>query len=215
MSRRARRWSLSIALAALGAAVCAPAVAQTLYGAAAPPGAAYVRVFRAAAGAPGRALILGATRFQVQEPGSVTPYRPVSPDVYQVRSDGHSAEIIPGVGRYYTVALTRQGIRVVEDPAHTDPARAQLVLYNLSSLQRVELRSEDGRTRVIPPLAAGEAGRVTVNAVPVRLAVFADGEMLEAARDPGLGRGSSYSAFVFEEDGRARVLWAEAALALD
>jgi hypothetical protein len=189
--------------------------AQTLYGAQAPPDAAYVRVFRAWSEAADQALILGSTRFEAPGPGTATPYRPVSPGVYQIRGGGHSAEIIPRIGRYYTVAMTRRGIRVFEDPAHADPARAQLVLYNLSSLERVGLRTEEGSTRVIAPLDPGTVGRVTVNAVTVRLAVFAAGELLFPVGDPGLRRGASYSAFVFEEQGRPAFLWTEAVLALD
>ncbi|MBN1836536.1 MAG: alginate O-acetyltransferase AlgF [Spirochaetales bacterium] len=214
MSRPARRWSACLLAVALAAGPCAAAGAQTLYGAAAPPGAAYVRLFRAA-GDGARPLALGPVRFEAAGPGSMTPYRPVPPDIYQLRSGGHSAEIIPRAGAYYTLALTAGGIRVFEDPAHTDPARAQLVLYNLSSLERVDLRTEDGKTQVIPPLAPGSADRVTVNAVPVRLAVFARGEALHPIGDPGLRRGSSYSAIVFEQEGRTAVLWVEAALLID
>jgi hypothetical protein len=54
-----------------------------------------------------------------------------------------------------------------------------------------------------------------VNAVPVRLALFAGGELLQPLGDPGLQRGSSYSAFVFEQNGSPEVLWVEAALALE
>ena len=215
MSPFTRWWSLPMLATALAVGPSAAAAAQTLYGAGAPPGAAYVRVFQATDAEGAGPLKLGSARFEAPGRGSVTPYRPVSPDVYLVRSGGHSAEIIPRAERYYTVAFTGEGIRVIEDPAHTDPARAQLVLYNLSSLDQVDLRTADGKTLLIVPLAPGSVGRVTVNAVPVRLAVFALGAMLHLVRDPGLSRGSSYSTFVFEENGRAEVLWAEAALALD
>jgi hypothetical protein len=200
----------------LCAGPCVPAAAQTLYGDKAPPDAAYVRVFRVPSGAGGeQALILGSARFEPQDRASVSPYRPVFPDIYQIRGGGSAAEIIPRAGRYYTIAVTPGEIRVIEDPAHTDPARAQLVLYNLSGRRQVALTTEDKETPLLPPASPGEVERITVNAVPVRLAVFAGGELLQLLGDPGLRRGSSYSAFVFEQPGRAAVLWAEAALALE
>lgn len=214
MSPRARRWFSVFLTAALAAGPwCVPAASQTLYGAAAPPGAAYVRLFRAVDGSPGRPLILGPARFGAVGHGAVTAYRPVPPDIYQLRSDGHAAEIIPRAGRWYTVAVTRQGVRVFEDPVHADPARAQLVLYNLSALLAVGLSTQDGRTPVIAPIAPGTAARVTVNAVPAALGVFAEAAVLREVGDPGLRRGSSYSAFVFEDGGQTAVLWAEAVLA--
>jgi hypothetical protein len=205
-----------LAALALYAGLCTPAAAQTLYGDKAPADAAYVRVFRVPSGSGGeKALILGSARFEARVRPGVSPYRPVSPDIYQVRAGGHAAEIIPRAGRYYTIAITPGGVRVIEDPAHTDPARAQLVLYNLSGLPQVALCTEDGRTPVLAPAAPGEVKRITVNAVPVRLALFAGGELLRLLGDPGLQRGSSYSVFVFEQHGSTEVLWMEAALALE
>jgi len=204
-----------ILAAALAAALCAPAAAQTLYGAEAPPEAAYVRMFRASGEVPSKPLVLGSARFELPDPGTPTAYRPVSPDIYLIRSGGHTAEIITRAEGYFTVALTGVGIRVFEDPAHEDPARSQLFLYNLSGLEQVSLSTEDGSIRVIGPLSPGQAGTVTVNAVSVPLAVYAGGELLELLGDPVLERGSSYSAFVFERAGTISVMWTEAVLALD
>ena len=204
-----------VAAAVLGAGLGAPATAQTLYGERAPRDAAYVRLFRAVDGQPGRALALGAARFEALGHGAVSPYRPVAPDIYQIRSDGHLGEIIPRAQRYYTVTVTRGGIQVFEDQAHTDPARAQLVLYNLSSLEQVSLSTEDRRTQVIPPVSPRAAEGITVNAMPVRLGVFSAGRVLRLLGDPKLSRGSSYSALVFDEEGQTAVHWAEAVLVLE
>ena len=215
MSAAGRGWIAGLLGVTLAAVLCLPASAQTLYGSRAPKDSAYVRVFRVPGQGSGRALVLGSTRFEQPDPGGVTPYRPVSPDIYQIRSDGKAAEIIPRARRYYTIALTRRGVKVYEDPAHEDPARSQLVLYNLGGLEQVGLSTEDGKTRVIGPLAPGEAQTVLVNSVPVRLGVFAGGGLLDSLGDLGLERGSSYSVFVFEQEGGSGVQWAEARLALD
>jgi hypothetical protein len=194
--------------------LCLPgagAWADTLYGTQAPKDAAFVRVFRAVAGEP---LEVGARRFDPPR-GAVTAYRPVLPDIYLLLAGGQELELIPQVRRYYTVALTAEGIRVFEDVEHTDPARAQLVLYNLLPRERPELRTEDGRTVVIAAVGPGQAGRVNVNPVPVRLGLFGGGGPAALLGDPGLRRGASYSLFVFPAGPNPGLLWAKAELAQD
>jgi hypothetical protein len=102
---------------------------------------------------------------------------------------------------------------VFEDVEHTDPARAQLVLYNLLPRERPELRTEDGRTVVIAAVGPGQAGRVNVNPVPVRLGVFGAAGPLAQLGDPGLRRGASYSVFVFAGRSAVEALCFKAELA--
>ena len=204
------RWVLLI----LSCLLCLPgagAFADTLYGTQAPKDAAFVRVFRAVEGQP---LEVGARRFDPPR-GAVTAYRPVLPDIYLLQAGGQELELIPRVRRYYTVALTAEGIRLFEDLEHGDPARAQLVLYNLLPRERLELKTEDGRTVVIAAVGPGQAGRVNVNPVPVRLGVFGSGGPPGLLGDPGLRRGASYSLFVFPGGQAAELLWAKAELAQD
>jgi alginate O-acetyltransferase complex protein AlgF len=201
---------IAVTLCLLGVSLCARAPADSLYGAEAPKDAAFVRFFRAAGG--GGPVELGAKRFDPAV-GEVTPYRPVLPDIYLLRSGGQETEIIPKVGHYYTLVVAAEGIRIFEDVEHTDPARAQLVLYNLLPSERVELKTADGRTSVIAGVGPGEAGRVNVNAIPVKLGVFGSAGPLGMLGDPGLQRGASYSAFVFETGSSPRIVWAKAELA--
>jgi len=184
--------------------------ADTLYGTQAPKDAAFVRVFRAVDG--GGPVEVGARRFDPPR-GGVTPYRPVLPDIYLLSAGGQELELIPKVRRYYTLAITAEGWKVFEDVEHTDPARAQLVLYDLLPRERVELRTEDGRTVVVAAVGPGEAGRVNVNPVPVRLGVFGSAGKLAAIGDPGLRRGASYSVFVFPGRSSLEALCARAELA--
>ncbi len=186
--------------------------ADTLYGTQAPKDAAFVRVFRAVEG--GGPLEVGARRFDPPR-GGVTPYRPVLPDIYLVRAGGQELELIPRVRRYYTLVLTAEGPRVFEDVEHTDPARAQLVLYNLLPRERVELKTADGLTPVIAAVGPGEAGRVIVNPVPVQLGVFGAAGPAVTLGDPGLRRGASYSVFVFPGGSGPQALCARAELAQD
>jgi hypothetical protein len=205
------RWGrLAVLLCLIAGGLRTQAAADTLYGVKAPKDAAFVRIFRVGDGS--GPLDVGSKRFD-PPPGGVTPYRPILPDIYLVRSGGHEIELIPKAKHYYTLALTPEGIRIFEDVEHTDPARAQLVLYNLLPMERVDLKAADGRTAVIAGVGPGEAGRVNVNAVPVKLAVFGSTGPLGMVDDPGLSRGASYSVFVFKSGSVLSVVCAKAELA--
>ncbi len=201
---------IAATLIILAASLGTQAAADSLYGAEAPKDASFVRFFRATEGA--EPLELGSKRFDPQV-GGVTPYRPVLPDIFLVHSGDQETELIPKIGHYYTLVAVVERILIFEDVEHTDPARAQLVLYNLLPSERVELKTADGRTSVIPEVGPGEAGRVNVNAIPVKLGVFGSEEPLGMPGDPGLKRGASYSVFVFESGSGPRVVWAKAELA--
>ena len=203
-----RRVFVLILLCLLGAGTFS--TADTLYGTQAPKDAAFVRVLRAAGG--GEAVELGAKRFDPAL-GEVTPYRPVVPDIYLLSAGGQETELIAKAKHYYTVALTPQGFQLFEDVEHTDPARAQLVLYNLLAQGRVELKASEGNVSVIPAVAASTAGRVNVNAVPVQFAVYLDSKPLATLGDTSLRRGASYSVFVYRRGSAPQVLWAKAELA--
>lgn len=201
---------IALLLCFLGA-VCLVS-ADILYGTLAPKDSAFVRLFRLSEG--GGPLELGAWSFDPPL-GGVTPYRPLPPDIYLLNVGGTETELIPQVRQYYTLVLTARGVHVILDVEHTDPARAQLVLYNLLPRERVALKTADGRTQVIAAVGPGEAGRINVNAVPVQLGVFGAGGRLASLGDPGLQRGASYSVFVYPTGSTPAAVCLKAELAVE
>jgi alginate O-acetyltransferase complex protein AlgF len=200
-------------LLALCAAAPATAETRSVYGPQAPGDAAFIRLVDAIPGTSQLEIEIGATHFEALGWAEVSPYRPVTPDIYQLEAAGNETEIIASSGRYYTVVCTPTAVTVYEDPAHTDPARAQLFLYNLSLLPRIDLRTADGKSTVIAGVRPRSSGLAVVNAVRVPLAVFSGGASIAGLGDLGLERGSSFSIFVLETNQsphvftvRARVL---------
>jgi alginate O-acetyltransferase complex protein AlgF len=169
---------------------------RSVYGPEVPGDAAFVRILNVVPGSSPLEPELGATVFDPLAYSEVSPYRAVTPDIYLFSVADKEQEIIPMSGRYYTVAVLPSAIVVLEDPAHTDPARAQLFLYNFSSLPRVDLATADGKTRVIAAVPSGSSGLAVVNAVAASLAVTSGGARVKAIGDLGLARGSSFSVFV-------------------
>ncbi len=205
---------VSISLLAALCTVSLSAQSRSVYGPEVPGSDAFVRVVNAVEGSPALVVELGATTFDPLRFAAVSPYRPVTPDIYQLEADGNSVEIIPKSGSYYTVVCGRKAITVLEDQAHTDPARAQLFLYNFSALPTVELKTADGKTAVIPAVAPGASGMRVVNAVSVALAVWSGASRVGAVGDMGLARGSSFSVFVLAGASSVRIVAVKAAVAV-
>jgi alginate O-acetyltransferase complex protein AlgF len=187
---------LLAAALAFAPAAPAPAAGRSVYGPETPGDSAFVRVVHAIPGSPALEPELGSTRFGALSYAQATAYRPVAPDIYQFSAGSLEQELIPASGRYYTIALLPDAVVVLEDPAHTDPARAQVFLYNFSTLPRVDLATADGKTTVVAGVAPRAFGMVVVNAVSARLAVRSAGSPLKPVGDLGLARGSSFSVFV-------------------
>ena len=207
-----RRASAAVLLALLAVPFPLAAANKSVYGPEVPGDSAFVRIVNAAAGSAKLSAELGATTWEPLGFAEASAYKPVTPDIYSFTAGGREVEIIPGSGRYYTVAVLPKDIVVLEDPAHTDPARAQLFLYNFSALPRVELATADGKTTVIPAVRPGSSGLAVVNAVAAKLAVRSGGAQLKAIGDLGLARGSSFSVFVLGEAGSATVFTLKAAV---
>jgi len=203
------RFVTALALAILVAApICAGT--RSVYGPEVPGDAAFVRIVNGVPGSTPLASELGATLFDPLAYAEVSPYRAVTPDIYLFSAAGEEQEIIPLSGRYYTVAVLPGAVVVLEDPAHTDPARAQLFLYNFSSLPSADLATADGKTRVIAAVLPRSSGLAVVNAVAASLAVTSGGARVKLIGDLGLARGSSFSVFVLDGGSAAVVFTAKA-----
>ncbi len=187
---------------------------EGLYGPPAGENTLLVRVVRAVPSGGPLVLDVGAVRFGPLEYAQVSPYRPVVRDIYRIRAGTREGILEPGEESYYTIVIGPEGVRVFADLTHRDPARAQLYLYNLSSLPAVGLSTADGRTRIVPPLPPGGSGQAAVNAVAARLGVFAGGALVAEVGDLGMRRGQSYSVFVLGGSPGPTVLTAQARVAI-
>ena len=188
---------------------------EGLYGAGAPDDAAFVRLVHASAHDDEISASIGHTEFGPLSFASASRYRPVPPDLYNLLIADRTAELVAEHGMYYTVVIRPDGLVVLEDPEHTDPARAQLFLYNFSSLEQVRLVAGDGPTDVTGQVKQGESEQAVVAAVPVELSLFAGDDEIESVGDPGLERGESYSVFVVSSDEDVAVFVAQAEVAAE
>lgn len=181
---------------------------------------AFVRVVHAV---PGSSLVpvdLGATSYGRVGYGDVTPYRPVFPGMFVLRAEGREFSFSPRSGSYYTLVYGTEGFLLIEDEIHTDPARTQLVLYNLWETGSLTLgafppSAPENRTPVVSGVRPGRAGREVINPVPAGFAVIGPEDVIATLDALPLSRGASVSVLVMGSGEAIEVVVAEASVAFD
>ncbi|WP_235610427.1 alginate O-acetyltransferase AlgF [Deinococcus aerius] len=162
---------------------------EGLYDPAPPSNSAFVRV----AGAP--AATLG-TRSVVADKGAVSTYVVIPQGDVSVRAGAASQKFRVEAGKFYTVVLHGGKLSLLPDAPADNRAKALLVVYNLSSLPSVDLKTADGKTTVIQGVKPGESGNRAVNGITVDLATFAGPRSLNVMKAVRLERGKAYAIVV-------------------
>ena len=208
-----RRCVLILAAAVAAVLLLGAEGPQSVYGPSAPGDSAFVRVLNLLPD-PVR-VSLGATRIGPVAASTVSSYRAVTPDIYLVRAGGKQLEVVPKSGAWLTLACTPQGIILFDDPPHTNSARSQVFLYNLTAIPRLDLRTADGKTAVVPGVKSGGSAQVVVNAVSVTLSLFDNGALVKPVGTVPLQRGSSFSVFALGSGAGVSVLVVKADVKVD
>lgn len=178
---------------------CATGAQDGLYAPRTAGDTVFVRVVNLSDGEYGT-IDIGPIGYDAPSSGSAGDYRPVAPGIYMVGSPEESVLFTPDPGSFATVVITPEGrMSIIPDQRHTDPARAQLVVYNFSG-GTVDFESLDPPAMLVPQVAHGASGTIVVNAIPLETAATRDGEIL-VRRRIDTERGSSYSLFVTTDTG--------------
>lgn len=100
-------------------------------------------------------------------------------------------------GGFYTVLTDSAGNPYIhKDTVASDPTKAMLVLYNLSSDKPLALKAQDGMVTVVDQVKKGQSGHRGINAVKVGLSVTGEGgEVIHAFEPIVLERARTYSIF--------------------
>lgn len=183
-------WSLLL----LGLLPSAHAGDEGVYGPAAPPDAAFIRVFNATAQADLEARIgdkvlgeipaFGASEFVFLPAGK-----------YTLAAGGASQALALKPGRYYTAALRGGQFRLLDNDRYANRLKALVIVYNLVDGSTLSLKTADGRS-VVENVAANSFGTREVNAVKVNLALFEGAKKVTDVKPMNLERGRAFSLFV-------------------
>ncbi len=94
---------------------------------------------------------------------------------------------------YYTGILKNGTLTITEDPAPKDPLKAQVIFYNFTDAADVSLKTADGKTSVLGPVAAGDKAGREVNPIKVTFAIYAGDKKLADVEGKTLERDQSYA----------------------
>ncbi|ULH17745.1 alginate O-acetyltransferase AlgF (plasmid) [Deinococcus sp. KNUC1210] len=190
-------------LISLSLLTAAPVLAQdTLYQAAPPANAAFVRVVNAVEGAPLPVTLSG------QPFDAALASREVS--AYHVVPEGSPLLAVPPLklsqplkieaGHFYTVALTgtrgKATLTVLGESTSPSVTQARVSFYNLGA-GAASLLTSDGKVTLFKSLAPLSARSMNVNPVNVQLRVDQDTHTLTTLAVTRLQARQSYSVFVF------------------
>ena len=174
-----------------------PGLAQDdLYGASAPPDAAWVRALNAEAPG-GLGIRLADGPLESIAFGDATAYRVVAPGSVDVDLGGALFTVDVEAAAFVTVVATVEGPQVIEDTALVDVSRGLLALYNLTRIEALDLVVADGPT-VVSDVAPGTQAAVPVAEAEAALEVR-DGDTVLGTVDTRLfERGVAHSVIVVE-----------------
>ena len=174
-----------------------------LYAPVLPDDTALVRVINAT-GDEGTAIDIGTTRIGPVSPGTGSAYHPVRPGVFVIFANGFREPLTAATKTFHTILITADGISIVRDTHHDDPLRSQLILYNMTS-GPLQLDAVVPSAPLLDEVSPGDAGSITINAIPVTIAalrsdlVGADaGSEDQYETSLTLERGDSYALVVTE-----------------
>lgn len=188
---------------------------EGLYAPAPPADAAFVRVVHAIEGADAVSPTIGAATYAELAFAQSSLYRVVLQGEASLQAGAISHDFTVEAGKFYTVALVSNSgeasVFVLNDEANTNRAKALLVLYNLSDIASVDLKTADGSTPIVVGVAPNSEASIEVNGITVDLAVFNADASLESFAGVKLERGAAYSAIVMGTADDTTVIWVQSA----
>lgn len=178
-----------------------------LYGPAAPPGSAFIRVFNASDADDIQAKVGNQTIPDIRA-WNASEFIFLPAGTHRVAAAGGEASLALAPGRYYTAVAGPGGVRLLDNDNTGNRLKAQLILYNLTGDSALSLRTQDGATTVIGDVAKDASGKREVNPAKVQLAVYAGDKKLADAPPVTLARGQAFSLFVVGDANAPRLAWA-------
>ena len=169
-----------------------------LYDPVAPEGSAFVR-FINTEDASVTPSVAGKNWPQVQT-DSAGPYVPLKAANVEIKADAATASQTLEKNAFYTAIIDDDKITVLKDQAITNPAKALVGFYNLADDGELALKTQEGKTEIVAPVAQGQSGFRDINAVKVETAIFNGVTKLTDVEPLNLQRGQAFSVVVLDDD---------------
>jgi len=196
MKRQTLQMLLALILISAGAALPARAHAddEGVYGPAAPPGSAFIRVFNDSAAPDFEAKIADKVLNEIPAYGA-SDFVFLPPGKYTLNAGRVSQSVTLKPARFYTAVVDDHSLRLLDNDKYANHLKAQLIVYNMIEGTTMSLKMPDGRP-VIENVAANAFGVREVNAVKVNFALYNGPTKVADVRPESLERGHVFSLFV-------------------
>jgi alginate O-acetyltransferase complex protein AlgF len=182
---------------------------EGLYAPAPPADAAFIRIIHAAPDAAAVSANISDVAYGKLSFATASPYKVVLQGSRTLSAGDMSQDLEVAAGKFYTLALTANGVVVLDDATSTNRAKALLSLYNLSDIPSIDLKTADGKTEVLMGVGSGTEKSIEVNGSTVDLAVLNAEAELQAFPGVSLERGAAYSALVLGTAATPTVIWVQ------
>ena len=176
-----------------------------LYGPSAPKGSTFVRLYNAS-GAPAAASV-GNTQIKQVGAQASSDFSFLPGGDYTAQVGGKSVPVKLAADKYYTLVNSASGNpQLIEEPPFKNKQKALVRVQNLSD-QQLTLKTADGKTEVVKPVAANGRGEREINPVKVNLALFQGDKKVGDVKPVALERGEAAVLYVTGSGNALSPVW--------
>jgi alginate O-acetyltransferase complex protein AlgF len=208
--QRSARKSLlkTCALAASLSVLSLPAFAggdAALYGPTAPKGSTFIRVYNASNAEV--SATVGSTPLNEIAPLSSSAFSFMPQGDYTAKVGSQTVPVKLASDQYYTLVSNTSGApQLVEEPPFKNKQKSLVRVQNLSDTP-LTLKTADGKTDVVPSVAAKGRGDREINPVKVTLALYQGDKKVSDLKPIALERGEAAVLYVTGSGGSLSPVW--------
>ncbi|PZW83426.1 alginate O-acetyltransferase complex protein AlgF [Pseudomonas sp. 2848] len=176
-----------------------------LYGPSAPKGSTFVRLYNAASNP--TAASVGNTQIKQVGAQASSDFSFLPGGDYTAQVGGKSVPVKLAADKYYTLVNNNGGNpQLIEEPPFKNKQKALVRVQNLSD-QQLTLKTADGKTEVVKPVAAKGRGEREINPVKVNLALYAGDKKVGDVKPVALERGEAAVLYVTGSGNSLSPVW--------
>ncbi|KDN97467.1 alginate O-acetyltransferase AlgF [Pseudomonas donghuensis] len=176
-----------------------------LYGPTAPKGSTFVRIYNASA-QPVSASV-GNTQINAVAAQGSSDFSFMPQGDYSAKVGSQSLPVKLAADHYYTLVNNASGQpQLVEEPPFRNKQKSLVRVQNLSD-QALTLKTADGKTEVVKPVAAKARGEREINPVKVSLALYEGDKKVSDLKPVALERGEAAVLYVTGSGSNLSPVW--------
>jgi alginate O-acetyltransferase complex protein AlgF len=184
----------------------AHAADEGVYGPAAPPDSAFIRLFNATNQQVDGARIADKLFAEVM-PYGASEFTFLPAGGYSLTVGGASQSLTLDRNKFYTAVWNGRELRLIATERFSNRMKSLVILYNLTDAPQLALKTPDGKTSVTDPVGSNAAVAREVNAVRVNLAVYDGDKKVADAKPVNLQRGKAFSLFATGSKDQPMTVW--------